>query len=200
MISGAALMVFAGGASGVFTSLLVAVIVAYDAYHKPWAGSVVVMGACRTLLYLAAGSAVSNHHVLEEGLTLGAYVVGLTLAARSETPGKLKGCAALFGLTLLYGSMVAAGGLGLINVPSVNPLPSDWPFGIAAVALFGWTTLALRHISKGGREIGTGVGMLLAGIPLIDGLMISQISPATTLVFLALVPLLRLWQRWIAAT
>ena len=51
LLGGYALMVFAGGASWKITALLVAAVVAYDVYHKPWAGSVVIMGACRTLLY-----------------------------------------------------------------------------------------------------------------------------------------------------
>jgi 4-hydroxybenzoate polyprenyltransferase len=53
---------------------------------------------------------------------------------------------------------------------------------------------------KGGAEIGCAVGWLLAGIALVDALAVAQVSFPLAFAFAAAVPLLRLWQRKIAAT
>jgi hypothetical protein len=63
--------------------------------------------------------------------------------------------------------------------------------------LVAYATNAMR---QGGPAIGKSVGLLLAGIPLVDALAISSISAPLAFGFLALVPCLRLWQRWVAAT
>jgi 4-hydroxybenzoate polyprenyltransferase len=55
-------------------------------------------------------------------------------------------------------------------------------------------------MKQGGAAIGQAVGLLLASIPIVDALAISQISMPLAFGFVALAPLLRLWQRWIAAT
>lgn len=201
LIGGAVIMIALGGASWLMTLLLLAAIVAYDAYHKPWAGSVIVMGACRTMLYLAVGSALGGSEVVVcSGVILGIYIVALTLAARSESPGRLKGVAAISGVLCLYGTIVAGYAEAATHLPSPPPQIAGWPCVVVSVVLLIWTTLALLHISKGGRIIGKGVGMLLAGIPLMDGLLVSHIDPTVTVAFLALPPLLRVWQRWVAAT
>jgi 4-hydroxybenzoate polyprenyltransferase len=57
-----------------------------------------------------------------------------------------------------------------------------------------------RIMKQGGPAIGRAVGILLAGIPVVDALAVSQISLPLACGFVALAPLLRLWQRWIAAT
>ena len=54
LASGYALMVICGGAGALITLALLIAIGAYDFYHKQWAGSVLVMGACRTSLNTAA--------------------------------------------------------------------------------------------------------------------------------------------------
>jgi 4-hydroxybenzoate polyprenyltransferase len=53
---------------------------------------------------------------------------------------------------------------------------------------------------QGGPAIGRAVGILLAGIALVDALAVTQVSLPLAFAFAALAPLLRLWQRWIAAT
>lgn len=204
MIGGAALMVFAGGASGVFTSLLVAAIVAYDLYHKPWAGSVVVMGACRTLLYLAAGSAVMANdsmaviwgRVGEQGALLGLYIVALTLVARGEAKGGMPCWLRWICLGLLVLPAVWCGSY-LLQAPMTVPSVVSW---LLIMAFLGWTAFALRRMSKGGPAIGQAVGLLLAGIPMVDAMLVTPVSWTTGVWFCLLPPFLRLWQRWIAAT
>ena len=43
-------------------------------------------------------------------------------------------------------------------------------------------------------------GWLLAGIVVVDALAIANVSAPLALGFVVLTPLLRLWQRWVAAT
>jgi len=91
LVVGFTLAVLPGGADWRITVALVAAIVTYDLYHKPWKGSVIIMGACRVLLYLMAGSAVvggvdwqAHRELIIKAIALGGYVVGLSLVARSE--------------------------------------------------------------------------------------------------------------------
>ncbi len=53
---------------------------------------------------------------------------------------------------------------------------------------------------KGGPAIGRAVGWLLAGIAIVDALAIASVSVSLALGFVVIAPLLRLWQRWVAAT
>jgi 4-hydroxybenzoate polyprenyltransferase len=63
-----------------------------------------------------------------------------------------------------------------------------------------WVLFAMRIMRQGGPAIGRAVGLLLAGIPIVDALAVSQVSLPLAFGFVALAPVLRLWQRWIAAT
>jgi hypothetical protein len=177
-------------------AFLVAAIVFYDLYHKQWSGSVLVMGACRVLLYLVAASAATADldRVFLPALALGAYIVGITLAARLEHQnGTIPPLAALLAFGCLYlpallcARHFAAGLAG----------PAQLLLLAAFALLVAYATQILR---RGGPAIGRAVGLLLAGIPLVDALAVSMVSPGLALGFLALVPLLRLWQRFIAAT
>jgi 4-hydroxybenzoate polyprenyltransferase len=269
LVVGAAMSYLGAGACGWLVLALVAAIVAYDAFHKPWAGSVVVMGACRTLLYLVAGSAVTggltwetNQELVLKSVALGGYIVGVSLVARLESaPAKLVrlpsfflgvGClvlplpAAIFPFVRPGNEMVAlaTGTCGLVAGMIFVVLVSrrgmqksgcmPWPptlvslgFGIfvvipygmqlavamlpelhqwwfswgPALALLGVIALAMEWMRTPPRSnIGRGVGLLLAGIVIVDALAINVRQPLVTLVFLTMMPLLLLWQRKIAAT
>jgi 4-hydroxybenzoate polyprenyltransferase len=67
-------------------------------------------------------------------------------------------------------------------------------------AFAAMVTAATRIMRQGGPAIGRAVGILLAGIALVDALAVSQVSLPLAFAFAVLAPLLRLWQRWIAAT
>lgn len=222
---GYALMVFAGGASWKITALLVAAVVAYDVYHKPWAGSVIIMGACRTLLYLAAGSASSEVFddiikapVLYVGsLSLGSYIIGLSLIARSEIsaiePDRAKFWSGLsllclplldvFGVVLLR--FVLSGDRDhslFLDLASIPFWVASEPINLVApLLLLGLMYLAVEIMSKPPpSNVGKAVGWLLAGIPIVDAIIVSPFSLPTALCFCALPPFLRLWQRWVTAT
>lgn len=222
-------MLFAGGvialgygANPQLVGLLLGAVVFYDLYHKRWAGSVVVMGACRLLLYLVTASTVAPLQVVSQkgavsffgaqwhyetgflsagamlampfAIALGCYIVGITVAARLEhKDDAMPVPAALLAFALLYTPAVvcamrfsAAGGS---------------PVQVGVLGVFALLVAYATHtMRKGGPAIGKAVGWLLAGIVVVDALAIANVSPLLALGFVVLTPLLRLWQRWVAAT
>lgn len=209
--------VMLGGAGAGMTLALVAAILAYDFYHKPWSGSVIVMGLCRTLLYLVAGSAVLGSltpctgssvecpapsvgiHVgpgsdlVHCALAIGAYIVGLTMVARMEGRGgsPKRGMVLLSKLLLYSPGIMAAARVFTGGDPRVLILLLTFAVLVA---------VASRMMRRGGPEIGRAVGWLLAGIAVVDGLAVATVSFPLACGFVALAPFLRLWQRKIAAT
>ena len=200
LLAGAAICIFIAEASVGLVLALVAAILLYDAYHKPWAGSVVIMGACRTLLYLVAGSAAkvgwrweTNAGLVISALALGAYIVGVSLVARSEARPQVKGFTGPLGWLCLSVPTLAAAGLCITGGPLWSYVP--------AIAVSGLVLWQARRILRGGPpKIGKAVGWLLAGIVVVDGLAVAPLEPRISLWFMLCMPLLLLWQRKIAAT
>lgn len=192
---------FAWGAEACIwlTGALVAAILAYDFYHKQWAGSVFIMGSCRTLLYLAAGSAVTgglswsgNQELCVKAIALGAYIVGLSLMARSGPN--------LYPTFLLFVPNLVAlhySGSMETSASAIRTLL----FSIPILASFGlWLAVLGLMARKTPASAGRAVGLLLAGIVLVDALATMTASLTVAVIFCALTPLLLLWQRRIAAT
>lgn len=206
------LAVFAGDASPVITTALVACILFYDLYHKPWSGAVWIMGLCRVLLFLTGGAACHSGSCIPWwwfpapfAAALGAYVVGLTLVARSEAGGAVvprlhAGLARLLLWTPLLLSMASFAERGdwrkVLILADFSPLLPLVLWGL----FLAWTLPAMRVMKRGGPATGQAVGLLLAGIPLVDALAVSQVSLPAAFGFAVLPPLLRLWQRRVAAT
>lgn len=128
-------------------------------------------------------------------IALGSYVVGVTLLARWE------------GKRIANGSRLALA-VVLLSAPAFlclagAPLSIDsFVFGrLPLLAVFvALLANAIRIMRQGGPSIGRAVGILLAGIAVVDGLAVASVSFPLACGFVALAPLLRLWQRWIAAT
>ncbi len=193
MLLGGATLATWFGANPRITALLVASIVFYDLYHKQWAGSVIIMGACRMLLYLMAASAAPAA-ALPAAVALGCYVVGITIAARLEHKnGVLPATSSMLALALLY----TPGIVFAMRFASAGGYPMQLVILAAFAILIAYATQLLR---KGGPAIGQAVGTLLAGIAIVDALAVSSVSITVALGFVALAPVLRLWQRWVAAT
>jgi len=209
---------------------LVLAIIAYDLYHKPWPGAVWVMGSCRVLLFCMAGSAVIPDLMTSKGdlicpaytlglnmlhdmpravwimgLTLGAYIVGLTMVARMEAKGaSVSPWRAFFAKALLYAPAPVATAFWLSRanwrlIPLLGDLTplAPLPFILLFIAMVFHATRVMR---RGGPDIGRAVGILLAGIAVVDALAVMQVSLRLACGFVLLAPVLRLWQRWIAAT
>lgn len=200
MLGGGLFIACLTGAHVLTALALVAAILFYDLYHKPWAGSVLVMGACRALLYMTAASVVAvpsppNYSVLSHALALGSYVVGITLAARLEHKQK--------GVLPVVSSLVAFMLLsqpGILCVARVAIGGGDERQYVILIVFMLWVLHALNILRKGGPNIGRAVGLLLAGIAVVDSLAVSMVSLPLAVIFVLTAPLLRLWQRWVAAT
>lgn len=130
LLAGAALLVAGLGASPFWAGSMVAAIVSYDWLHKRWAGSVVLMAACRACLGLAVASLPGHAFtpaVVGWAAALSVYIVGVSLLARAEyRPGA--SAAALgrwVGRLLRYMPWLDAAALLLVGA---------WPPALASVA------------------------------------------------------------------
>ncbi len=185
----------AAGAFVPWVVLLVVAVVVYDLWHKGWSPSAYVMGACRTLLYLAAASAAGGWFPLLAavwGAGLGAYTVGITLAARGEAADER---VPWLGLVLLGAPLVSAA-VTLMMRDVTAPMAQ-----VCLVAWLGWTgycVVVLRGDGEG--RVGRAVGFLIAGMLLIDALAVAPTFPWFGLGLMAALPGVLMWQRKIAAT
>jgi 4-hydroxybenzoate polyprenyltransferase len=153
---------------------LLAAILLYNWIHKRWAGSVLVMGICRALVYAGAGSAVAVHtNTIELPLLLWIiagisviYIAGLTLAARSEHLKEAKGPGLLPRLMLmlpvilpLLGSRIMPE--GLINVALTV---------LGVIGIWAWVTITRAWLRK---RIPVGVAYAIAGIAFYDAAILA---------------------------
>lgn len=204
LICGVGMMIGRGGADVSLTLILAAVILGYDFFHKAWAGSVILMGACRVLLYLAAASPLDsdptsawNGPVWIPALVLGAYVVGLSLVARVESkPVELEASGG--GFAWLPILLVLTPALSCLYqaraMQAVTPI-------VIGLGLLVWISRSLRLMkTHPPHSIGPAVGRLLAGITWVDAAALSGSHPFVAVGFVLLVPLLMIWQRHVAAT
>ncbi len=149
---------------------LAAAIVFYDWSHKDNALSPVVMGLCRMLVYLTAGLCFAvplpGVLLLSAGLVL-CYLVGLTYVAKQETLGWVE---TLWPLVFLAAPV--AYGLSLaVERPAAALL---W------LVFVGWLGLALWFIRRRGPgDISRAVAALLAGISLLDAVLIAGVGAMT---------------------
>ncbi len=186
-----------GTAAGIaWVGALVGAILLYDAIHKKTRFAVLAMGACRGLVYVLAGSAANpGQTVWWAAIATAIYVVGITLAARSERTGHETGGGLAGSVDLLLFTPVFA---------AVLAMPSDgFTKLIAALAMApfaAWISLALHHRRRTG-AVGPMIGALIAGIVLIDAaILFLADAPAVAVLALALLPVTRWAQRRIPAT
>jgi 4-hydroxybenzoate polyprenyltransferase len=143
-----------------------AAIVLYDLHHKGVRFAPLVMGLCRVGLYLVAAFAVVASPptpVWTGALALLGYVVGLTFVAKHENQSTLVRLAPLLGV---LGPLVLT-----------LPLLLQGPIGPRLLWLGGalWVWRSIR-LARGGtpRSIRTGVVSLIAGIALVDALLVTS--------------------------
>jgi 4-hydroxybenzoate polyprenyltransferase len=145
--------------------ILCSLIILYDWHHKNNPLSPLIMGACRMMVYVTAGFAVSSHpsaEVLWGGMVLLSWIIGLTYISKQET---LEHIANLWPL-------------GFLALPFLYCFPYALEGGIGAIVWVGLlvlTVLALYLVKrrKPG-DIGLAVLILIAGISLIDALFIVE--------------------------
>jgi hypothetical protein len=171
---------------------LAACITFYNWNHKNNPLGPLVMGACRMLIYVAAGLVLTTS--LPNGLYLGAgvllcYLIGLTFAAKQENLNQI---------TNLWPLIF----LGVPFAYAVGMLKIDQTSLVILVVFLLWVLFALSFLVFPSRlNVPRAVVSLLAGICLLDALLIAA-SGDTNLALLALVgfPLTLAFQRWIPGT
>lgn len=164
---------------GVATALaaaLGALIIAYDAYHKNNPLSPVWMGACRALVYLTAAYSVSGRlaeAVLAASALQWSYVIGLTYAAKQEDLAQPRSFWPVF-LVLSGPLVVAATGTGWgLTTALPHARSSDWLTVGAVVTMLASIAFGLGPLFQRPRRVGVAVGRLIAGIAVLDALLIA---------------------------
>jgi 4-hydroxybenzoate polyprenyltransferase len=184
MLGGSTAAVWAGVA-------LAATIMLYNVWHKGNPLGPVLMGVCRALVYILAALAVAGRlptAVLAGALALLCYLVGLTYTAKQETLGRVRN---LWPLALLAAPLVYA-------APAVLRSPAA---ALLAVALLGWIGFALRLLLRPVPDVPRAVVSLIAGIALVDALLIARAGFAALAAVAALgLPVTLLLQRYVRGT
>lgn len=142
---------------------LVTMIVAYDLVHKKWAGSVVLMGLCRSLVYIGGAAAITWPLdwaiVAPASIALMLYIILLTIIARVESktqPGRRVRLAYLLPLPVL------------VLFLFLPPGPVAWPL-LSAFLMVAWLVASSAfHLNRTPPRIGGAVQGWLAGLCLID--------------------------------
>lgn len=171
---------------------LAGVILFYNVWHKTNPLSPLVMGVTRVLVYLTAGFALAPGGSTPLALGAGAmlcHLIGLTYAAKQENLTELAGVwpLAFLAVPLGYGTWLS------------THHPATFVF---VILLASWILYALRFLLvPERRSIPDAVLRLIAGISLLDGLLIAGTGHAALgLVLLFGCPLARLFQRYVPGT
>jgi 4-hydroxybenzoate polyprenyltransferase len=182
----------AAGWSGVLSGLvLTGVVTYYDMHHKANPLSPLVMGFCRVLVYVTAALVVSGRlpgPVIGGALVLLSYLIGLTYVAKQETLAKVGN---LWPLVFLFAPF-------LYMLPALR---ASVPAAILFTAFLAWILRCIALLVATPPRIPRAVVGFLAGISLLDGLLIAGAgSPALALVACAGFALTLFLQRYVAGT
>ena len=192
-VAGFALLMAVSAIAGLIGLGLAGAITLYDAWHKGNLLSPLLMGLCRVLVYLIAGYAAVS--APDPALALGAgallaYLIGLTYVAKQEGLNEVRNLwpVALLAVPLLYAlPALAAGGLAMLL----------W------IVFAIWVGYALSFVMGGGhmRNVPRTVVSLIAGIALLDGLLIAWHGVGSlALVAVGCFAMTLAGQRWISGT
>ena len=176
-------------ASGV---LLAAAITGYDAWHKGNPASPLMMGLCRVLIYVTAALAVAGRigaAVWAGAAVLLCYLIGLTYVAKQENLTELR----------------HLWPLAFLGAPFLYAWPALLTAGVPALLYLGflaWVAYAVAWLVRPGRrDIRRAVVSLIAGISLLDALLIAGAGDAARAAGAVLGFALTLaFQRWVPGT
>jgi 4-hydroxybenzoate polyprenyltransferase len=151
--------------------VLAACIVLYNCWHKGNALSPLIMGTCRLMVYITCALAVTGELpgvlLIGSAVTL-SYLIGLTYTAKQEHPGRMNTLWPLLFLSVP----------GLYGIYHAGSTPLIW---CLILTLTGWTLNCLRLIlRRQPGDIPTAVVRLIAGISVIDALLIAIALAATS--------------------
>jgi len=182
-----------GKTTMMFGALLGAAILVYDAVHKAFVLSPVLMAICRFLLIALAASAgfvgITGLSIWT-AIVMAAYIVGLSYIARHESlPTALRYWPCIFLAAPVVLALIVNRGSWLLK-------------GVLfSTVLVVWIFQALRNAYwTGAKQVGRCVSGLLAGIVLVDLLSVADAPPQMVLLFAALFALALLFQQFVPAT
>ena len=181
-----------GGAATGSALVLAAVITVYDAWHKANPLSPVVMGVCRVLVYVTAALAVAGHvgpAVRGGALALLCYLIGLTYVAKQENLSEVRN---LWPLLFLAAPFLYAAPSALARAPSA----------LLYLGFLVWVVHAVSWLMRSGRrDIRRAVVSLIAGISLLDAVLIAGAGdPWRAAWAVGGFVLTLLFQRWVPGT
>lgn len=165
--------------------LLIVLIVVYDRWHKRNPLSPLLMGLCRGMVYVTAFAAVASNPFTHNLLPLLVatsllvlYVVGLTAVAKTERRASLAKVVVVATLFLPLFS-------GALHI--------TLPFIPLLLLFIAWVVYSLSFIYPHrdrieGRQVGRAVGQLIAGIALVDALILAAMSS-----YIAIIGALAAW-------
>jgi 4-hydroxybenzoate polyprenyltransferase len=194
LATGVALMIPFGLAATIWGTLLAAVIVLYDVWHKGNVLSPIVMGTCRALVYIGTGAALAGSTstaAMIGAIALASHVAGITYAAKQENLDRVGN---LWPLVLLAVPLFAA----------LPTLFSGWIVIAAFLLLLAADAVAIRLLAKRPvpGSVPLAVSGLIAAISLVDALAIALEGGSVLLVAICALgyPLTRLFQKSVPGT
>ena len=203
MIAGGVLLALFTNVHPVLIAGLIFAILLYNWLHKRWAGSVIIMGICRSLVYLGAGSTVLADtsgialpepvYIVAFGVVL--YIAGLTLAARSEHLKTPKGLP--FGTRIMLMIPVL---FPLFGSRLLSPEPSPVKIALIVVGVFGiwsWLVIMLKALRE---KVPKGIAYAIAGIAFYDAAIVAFADWRAAIACLACFGLTLIAQKYIPAT
>lgn len=169
LAAGTALACWTSLRSGMAAGGIVFWIVVYTIWHKKTSWAVIPMGLCRALLPVMGCLAFYPYidHVWPVACALLVYIAGLSLSARHESMAEPPAWVGITSRVLLLSAalLVAWGNTGLY-LPRLLAIS-------AAVPYLAWTSFSLRYRRK---PVPVLVSSLLAGIPLVDWMVLLPVS------------------------
>jgi hypothetical protein len=191
---GIILLFFMSGSAGLLSIVLAGLILVYNATHKFITASPWLMGACRFMVYVIAGTtgaAGLNGWPIVCGGALALYIVGLSYVASRET---FRGPLPHWPLVFLAAPIALA---LMMNAGKFLP-----PTLVVAAVLAGWILAWVWPILFGGGiNVAIIVSNLLAGIVLVDWLAIAPAAPGWLFfIYLSLFSLTLGFQQSVPAT
>ncbi len=174
MLAGFLILLQLTGIHLLFISLLVLAVFLYNWLHKRWSGSVLIMGACRALVYLGAASAAVaqiNGVPIPAGIFMIAflvviYIAGLTLAARSEHLATAKEIGFLPRLMLTAPVILPLIGSRMVS----RDIAHYALIGLGVVGVWSWIVILRRALRE---RVPTGIAFAIAGIAFYDAFIVA---------------------------